>query len=280
MRYVSVTKPGIIFGNIITVSGGYFLGSQTHFYFWPFLAALIGMSFVIASGCVFNNFIDQDIDVLMERTKNRPLVLGTISDFAALLYATLLGIIGFIILYCFTNFLTVITALIGLFFYVIIYTLWLKRRSIYGTIIGGVAGAVPPVAGYCAATNQFDMGAVILFLILFLWQIPHFYAISIYRLKDFSAASIPILPVEKNITYTKISMLIYIVAFLFASIMPSILGYIGIIYFVAALSLGLVWLLLGFQGLKAKNDSAWAKKMFLFSIINITLLCVMMLIKQ
>lgn len=280
MKFFSVTKPGIIFGNIITVSGGYFLGSQNHFYFLPFLAALIGMSLIIASGCVFNNFIDQDIDVLMERTKNRPLVTGSISGKVAIIYAVILGIVGLGVLYFFTNLLTVLTAVVGLFFYVVVYTLWLKRRSIYGTIIGGVAGAVPPVAGYCAATNRFDSGAVVLFLILFLWQIPHFYAISIYRLKDFTAASIPILPVEKDIRYTKLSMLVYIVAFTFACIMPTILGYIGIIYFVAALSLGLVWLLLGIQGLKTKDDAAWARKMFLFSIVNITLLCVMMLVKQ
>ena len=237
------------------------------------------MSFVIASGCVFNNYIDRDIDHLMERTKDRVLVKNQISGKVALIYAILLGLIGLLILYFQTNLLTVIVAVIGWFFYVAVYSLWLKRKSIYGTIVGGVAGAVPPVAGYCAVTNNFDMGAVILFFILFLWQIPHFYAISIYRVNDYKAAEIPILPVIKNVYYTKVSMLSYIIAFTIAAIMPSVFGYTGLIYFIVALCIGLIWLALGIQGLFIKDDMSWARSMFVFSIINITVLSVMMLVK-
>ena len=237
------------------------------------------MCFVIASGCVLNNYIDQDIDPLMERTKNRPLVTGLISNRDAILYAILLGILGFLILLVQTNLLTVSVAFLGFFVYVVVYSLFLKRKSTWGTTLGGIAGAVPPVAGYCAVTNRFDIGAVILFLILFLWQMPHFYAISIYRLKDFSAASIPILPLKKNIPYTKACMLMYIVLFTLASIMPSLFGYTGIIYFIAALGMGIVWFCLGLQGLKIGNDLKWARKMFLFSIINITVLCLLMAVK-
>ena len=111
--------------------------------------------------------------------------------------------------------------------YVLVYSLWLKRLSTLGTTLGGIAGAVPPVAGYVAATNHLDMGAVILFFILFFWQMPHFYAISIYRPKDFAAASLPVLPIKKNIRYTKISMLVYIVAFTIAAVAPTFLVMLG-----------------------------------------------------
>lgn len=242
---------------------------------------MLSMSLIIGAGCVFNNVIDQDIDGVMARTKNRPLVVGTVSEKAALLYGALLAILGALLIYFTTNLLTTIIALIGLFFYVIVYSLFLKRKSTYGTIIGGIAGAVPPVVGYCAVTNQFDIGAFLLFLILFAWQIPHFYAISIYRLSDFRAARIPILPVKKSIYYTKVSMVLYIIVFSIAAVMPILFGYVGIYYFLVATILSVSWLGLGIKGLiSIDNERLWARKMFILSIIVITVLCLMMGIKS
>ena len=237
------------------------------------------MALVIGAGCVFNNIIDRDIDKLMERTKNRVLVQGLISANVAFFYAVLLGFLGFLVLYLATNLLTVELAFVGLFVYVGVYSLYLKRQSTYGTTIGGIAGAIPPMVGYAAITNQFNSGIVLLFFILFFWQMPHFYAISIYRLKDFSAASIPILPLKKNIHYTKIWMLLYIFAFTIASVLPSFFGYTGIIYAVVAFILGCTWFIRGVCGFSAENDSRWARKMFLFSILNIMILCLCMAIK-
>lgn len=276
MRFFSILKPGIIFGNIVTVTGGFFLGSQHHFNPWLLLITWLGMSLVIGSGCVINNYIDRDIDKLMERTKNRVLVLGLISDQVAIKYAILLGILGFLILYFGTNLLTTFVSFIGFFFYVVVYSLCLKRKSTWGTIVGSVAGAVPPVVGYCAVTNQFDMGAIILFLILFFWQLPHFYAIAIYRFNDYKAASIPILPIRKGLLYTKKSMLLYIAIFTVMSIMPTVLEYTGTTYFIIALVMGLVWFSLGLLGLRTQNDKIWARRMFAFSIINITVLSMTM----
>ncbi len=272
MKFFELTKPGIIFGNAVTVSGGFFLGSRAHFDFWTFLGTLIGMSFVVACGCVFNNIIDRDIDPLMQRTQNRPLVKGSITLTQAWIYAIILGLIGFSVFYFTTNLLALGVAAIGWFFYVVVYSLFWKRRSTLGTTIGGIAGAVPPVVGYCAATHQFNLAAVILFAILFFWQMPHFYAISIYRLKDFAAAGLPILPLQKSISYTKICILLYIMAFTMVAILPTLFGYIGWLYFSTALLLGLIWLGLGIKGLKTQEDHSWARKMFLFSILNITLL--------
>ncbi|TNF70239.1 MAG: protoheme IX farnesyltransferase [Gammaproteobacteria bacterium] len=277
-QYVSLAKPGIIMGNVITVSGGYFLGIAGNFSFLTLLATLIGMSLVMACGCVLNNHIDRDIDKLMERTKNRPSAKDLISNKVAIIYAIILGICGLGILYLLTNTLTTLVAFLGLVFYVGFYTLLFKRASIYGTIIGGIAGAVPPVVGFTAATNELNFGALSLFLILFLWQIPHSFAIAIYRFNDYANASIPVLPVIKGISYTKTNMLIYILIFLFAAIMPSILGYTGVIYFVVALLLSLGWLILGLKGINSDDDRIWARKMFLFSIIVITLLSIMMML--
>lgn len=280
MRFFSVVKPGIIFGNLVTLCGGFFLGMRDHFNYELLLLTMLGMGLVIASGCVFNNYIDRDIDQLMERTRHRVLVQGKIAPKVALSYATFLGILGFVDLYFFTNILTLALAALGFIVYVGFYSLALKRRSGLGTFIGGISGAIPPVVGYTATTDQLDVGALLLFLILFLWQMPHFYAISIYRLEDFSRAKLPILPLKKSVHYTKIVSLIYVFIFTIISVLPSVFGFTGIIYFIAALLLGLIWLGLGLKGLWLKyDDRLWARKMFLFSIINITLLCLMMAIK-
>ncbi len=277
MRYLSITKPGIIRGNIITLCGGFFLASRGHIDFWLLLFTAAGMSLVIACGCVINNIIDRDIDLLMTRTKDRVMVKGLVSKQAAAIYAVILGVLGFAILYFRTNNLTVLVSAIGLFFYVVVYTICMKRRSPLGTLVGGVSGAIPPVVGYCAVTNRFDLGAIILFLILFFWQLPHFYAIAIYRLEDYQAASIPVLPATKGMRRTKISILAYIAVFTVVAVMPTIFGYAGVAYFIVALAIGLFWFYSGLKGFSVQNDKPWARKMFLLSILNIALLCVMML---
>jgi heme o synthase len=273
VKFISVTKPGIIFGNIIAVLGGYFLVSPHPANFLHLVWTLLGISFVIASGCVFNNVIDRDIDRLMERTKHRVLAKDELAPAIAISYAILLGIFGFEILFLKTNLLTVLISILGFLGYVVIYSLLIKRRSMLSTPIGAIAGAVPPVVGYCAVTNTFDMGAVLAFLILFLWQMPHFYAIAIYRIKDFKAASLPILPLRKNIYYTQIMMLVYILFYTTVTLLPTFLGYMNYFYFSIALFLGLLWFMLGISGLKTQDNKIWARKMFLFSIINLTVLC-------
>lgn len=278
-RFVSVLKPGIIFGNAVTMCGGFFLGSAGRIDVLTLLLALLGMSLVIGSGCVFNNVIDRDIDHLMERTKNRPLVQGLITPQLALIYGTILGVLGFLELYYTTNLLTVFMAAIGFFFYVVVYSMVMKRKASSGTVIGAVSGAIPPVVGYTAITNHLDLGAILLFLILFFWQMPHFYAIAIYRLKDYKNAGIPVLPIRRNIHYTKISMLLFTLAFTIAAIAPSYFEYAGHFYAMAALALGFIWVIFAVQGLFTKQNEKWARKMFLYSIINITLLCIVMAFK-
>ena len=275
--YLSLTKPGIIFGNLITTIGGFYL-VKPHASVFLLLFTLLGISLVIASGCVFNNYIDRDIDPLMERTRNRATALGLLSPQRILLFATFLGLCGFADLFFLTNLLATFIAFVGFFFYVVVYSLYFKRSSVYGTAIGSISGAVPPVVGYCVASNQFDLGAVIIFLILVFWQMPHSYAIAIYRLKDYRAAGIPVLPVKKSMQYTKISMLVYVILFSILSMLPTFLSYAGYYYLGIAIVLSVYWIYITAKGFFAEDNALWARQVFLFSIILITLLSMMMVI--
>ncbi len=275
-QYLLVTKPGIIFGNLVSVIGGFFLASKGSLDLPLFLATITGVSLVIASGCAFNNYIDQDIDRIMERTKNRVLVQGLISPKVTLVYATLLGLVGVALLDTVANRLAALLAVMGFVVYVGLYSLWLKRKSVYGTLIGSLSGAAPPVIGYCAVSNQFDMAALILLLIFSLWQMPHSYAIAIFRFKDYQSASIPVLPVKYGISVTKNHIFRYILAFAVATLMLTLSGYAGYSYFVVAVLISVGWLAMAQAGFKTTNDQVWAKKLFMFSIIAITTLSVMM----
>ncbi|EMN8761141.1 heme o synthase [Serratia marcescens] len=275
-QYLQVTKPGIIFGNLISVVGGFLLASKGSIDYPLFLATLVGVSLVVASGCVFNNYIDRDIDKKMERTKNRVLVKGLIAPSVTLVYATVLGIVGFALLYIAANPLAMWLAVMGFVVYVGVYSLYMKRHSVYGTLIGSLSGAAPPVIGYCAVTNEFDAGALILLAIFSLWQMPHSYAIAIFRFKDYQAANIPVLPVVKGISVAKNHITVYILAFMIATLMLTLVGYAGYKYLIVAAAVSVWWLGMALRGYKTENDSVWARKLFVFSIVAITSLSVMM----
>ncbi|UZJ59664.1 heme o synthase [Pseudomonas sp. KU26590] len=275
-HFIQITKPGIIFGNVLSVAGGFFLASKGHVDIGLFLAAVIGTSLVVASGCVFNNCIDRDIDVKMERTKNRVLVQGLVSVKLALIYATVLGIVGVGLLYTKANALAALFAVIGFVIYVGFYSLYLKRRSVHGTLVGSLSGAMPPVIGYVAVSNTFDLAALTLLVMFSLWQMPHSYAIAIFRFNDYRAASIPVLPVKRGIRVAKRHILIYILAFLLATLMLTFGGYAGLNYLAVAAAMGMYWLYMAWTGYKAKDDTVWARKLFVFSIFTITALSVAM----
>ncbi|GED21642.1 protoheme IX farnesyltransferase 2 [Halomonas halmophila] len=274
--YLTITKPGIIGGNVIAVLGGFFLAARGDVDPWLLLATVAGLALVIASGCAFNNVIDRDIDALMQRTQSRPLVQGRLTSVATLRFATLLGVAGFALLGVFTNWITLGLAVFGFAIYVGVYSLYMKRHSEYGTLVGSLSGAMPPVVGYCAVTGQFDTGALTLLVIFCLWQMPHSYAIAIFRLQDYQAARIPVLPVVRGIKTAKHYILGYILAFVLASLALSVAGYAGPGYFIVALLMGLYWVYLAMQGYRAHDEARWAKRVFAFSIITITALSLMM----
>lgn len=271
-KYLFLTKPGILFGNFITTLGGFFLAAQGSIDILLLLLTLIGTTLVVASGCVVNNVIDQDIDTKMQRTQNRALVKKTISPTVALVYAFVLGVMGFSILWFGVNGYAFLFAMIGFIVYVGFYSLWTKRTSIHQTVIGSISGASPPVIGYTAVTHQFDVAALLLFLAYALWQMPHSWAIAIYRFDDYKNAGIPILPVARSIYRTKIECVIYIL--LFAAVLNGLycFGYTNVFFLITFNALTAYWFYLSIIGFKAENDQLWAKLFFLYSVILITLL--------
>lgn len=275
--YLSLSKPGIIMGNSITAAAGFALASRGTWNGWLFLATLLGLAFIIGAACTLNNYIDRFADEKMSRTKNRPLVKGTISLNNAIRFALILGFCGTGLLICFTNLPALGAALVGLSIYVFLYSFW-KYRSVYSTLIGSIAGATPPVVGYAAVTESLDLGALLLFSLVTLWQIPHFFAIALYRLNDYKAAEIPVLPAVKGIHATKVQMLLYTVAFAIAAILPALFHFTGVLYLILSAIIALFWIALALRGFWIKNEKIWARQMFLFSLVAIMTLCFMIAI--
>ena len=271
-KYLFLTKPGILFGNFITTLGGFFLAAQGSIDCLLLLLTLIGTTLVVASGCVVNNVIDQDIDQKMQRTMNRALVKKTISPTVALVYALVLGLIGFGMLWFYINAYAFLFAVIGFVVYVGFYSLWSKRTTIHQTVIGSISGASPPVIGYTAVSHHFDIAALLLFVAYALWQMPHSWAIAIYRFDDYKNAGIPILPIARSVHRTKIESLIYVVLFTLAMNALYVYGYTNIIFLVICNLLCAYWFYIGILGFKAEDDQLWAKRFFLFSVILITVI--------
>ena len=265
-RYYYLTKPGIIYGNTITAVAGFLLAAQGNIDIRLFGATIVGIGLVMASGCVFNNYIDRGIDKKMDRTKARSLVSGKISGRSALIYGSILGVLGVGLLALQTNFLATAWAIAGFVFYVVLYGI-AKRRSVHGTVVGSISGAVPPVVGYVAVAGHFDLGALLLFFILVCWQMPHFYSIAVFRLKDYKAAGIPVLPLIGGMHLTKVAILMYIFAFAVLVQQLYSAGYTGVIYLVVMLALCGYWFVIGLKGFRALNNNLWARQMFKFSLI-------------
>jgi len=274
--YLRVAKPWIVFANILSASGGFFLAAQGRIDAALFLAVVIGVSVVVASGCVCNNYIDRDIDTLMARTCTRPLARKAISARSSLIYALILGVVGVVILWLGTNTLTLVIVLAGFVIYVGIYSLVMKRTSAYSTIVGSLAGAAPPLAAYCAVTDRLDLGGLIVLAIFSLWQIPHSYAITIYRFKDYAAASLPVMSVRHGVATTKKDMVVHIIAFTLAAQLLTFCGYAGYAYASVVALLSLYWLSVAWSGPKALSELLWAKKLYILSIVTIVVLSVMM----
>ena len=226
--------------------------------------------FIIAAACVFNNYIDQDIDRRMKRTERRALVSGKISGRAALIFGTILLVVGFGLI-AQTNLLTTTLGVVAIVMYVAVYG-YFKRHSVHGTLVGSVSGALPPVAGYTAVTGSLDAAAIILFLILTMWQMPHFYAIAMFRRKDYANAKVPVLPVVKGMKAARRQIFVYIVLLAVVAPLLTIMGYAGFVY------LGIIVTMLGFwviQALRSMHldETVWARKMFFYSLIVLLGLC-------
>lgn len=270
-RYYALTKPGIIYGNALTTVAGFLfaLGQSPAVkqnLFTHLLMGVVGTSLVIAGACIINNVIDRHIDRAMERTKKRGLVTGAINVRPALVCATVFVITGFALLVAYVNVLTALVGLVGLVDYVVLYGL-AKRHGPYGTLVGSISGATPVMAGYTAATGQLDMTAWWLFAIMAAWQMPHFYAIAIYRAKDYAAARIPVLPLVRGVQRTRRSMVVYMLVY--AGLVAGLALYIhaGMLYVALAVGSAAWWLSSGQVSWKTAKPEAWARQTFFRSLI-------------
>ncbi|GED68835.1 protoheme IX farnesyltransferase 2 [Brevibacillus reuszeri] len=270
--YVQLTKPGITLSNLMTTFAALWLASFG-FPDWKLaFFTMLGTALVIMSGAALNNFYDRDLDKKMERTKNRALPAGRISARNALLIGIGLLLAGLAVLAVFANPLAAVWGLIGHIFYVLIYTP-LKRVTTLNTVIGGISGAAPPVIGWVAVTNNMDPAAWLLFLVLFLWQPPHFLALAMLKTEEYRAGNLPMLPVVKGFAETKRQMMLWGSVLFPASILLFIHGSVGYVYLIVMGVMGLVYMVLLFQGFNAKDDLAWARKLFGYSILYLTVFC-------
>jgi len=278
--YYSLTKPGVLYGNALTAAAGFLLASRSSFNFWLFVALCVGTTLIIASACVLNNYLDQDIDSKMARTKTRAIVAGIVPGRHAVILSIVLGVVGLVVLLLWTNWLVVSIGIGGFVDYVVLYGMLSKRLSWHGTLVGSISGAAPILAGYVAVTGRIDIGAVIVFAVLFLWQMPEFYSIAVYRQKEYAAAGVPVISVVKGVKQTRTQIFWYTLAFVIATVLLTVFGYTGYVYLVVMLALGLYWLWLAVKGLRVEERSsdAWARRMFRFSLIILLVFCGMIMV--
>jgi protoheme IX farnesyltransferase len=262
--YYYLAKPGIVYGNVLSAVAGYLFIAKSNLDPTTFIAMVFGIAYVIGSACVLNNYFDRNIDAKMPRTSKRALVTGKISIRNALIYSAVLGVLGFGLLIAKTNWLTVIIGLIGYIDYIVVYG-YAKRRTNYSTSLGSISGSAAIVAGYTTYTNKFDGAAIALFLIMVFWQMAHFHAIALYRLKDYKAAGVTTLPFRKGLKFTRTSIQLYIIAFTLATILLVVLRKIGYSYAVVMIIVGSVWFRIGLD--HKLEPTIWAKRMFKFSLV-------------
>lgn len=275
---IALTKPRLLRLNVFAVAVGFWVASKWDISWLSLLLVIIGSTLVIASACVINNYWDRELDQKMERTKKRIEYINHLRPAFVLWYGVILGLAGFAVLYIWVNPLSGWLSLLGWFAYIVIYTMWLKRSSTWSTSLGGIAGAMPPVIGYCAVTNQIDMGAWLLFALLFLWQPPHFWSLGIRRVEEYRAAGFPLLPVVKGIKRTKFQMVPYVFLLLPAVFLLYYYDYVGLVFLIVSLLSSVAWFIHTLSGLKTKDDEKWAKINFLISVNYLMLIFILMVV--
>lgn len=273
--YLRLLKPGITVSNTLSAIAGFSLAaSMLPFDGLVFIGAIGGVALVIASACVANNILDRDIDKRMKRTLQRDVAAGRISVPRALAFAAILGAAGFSLLLFLTNVLTFFLGVVAYVWYVAIYGI-AKRTTPLSTLIGGVAGSLPPVAGYTALTGSIDMAAISLFMILFFWQLPHFYAISMFRRDDYDTVDVPVWSVRYGMKNTKAHIFTSVLLYAASMLLLTIFGYTGVSYAVITTALSLYWIYKGAALYKKVDDVKWAKTMFGISLMILLTSCLM-----
>jgi protoheme IX farnesyltransferase len=264
--YYELTKPRVVMLIVFTAVVGMFLSVPGWPGVMPVVFGTLGIGMASSSAAVFNHVLDHRIDILMMRTRGRPLPQGKLTEKSALMFASSLCVISMIILWFLVNPLTAVLTFISLIGYAVIYTVWLKRATPQNIVIGGAAGAAPPVLGWTAVTNDVTSGALLLFLIVFVWTPPHFWALAIARLEEYRKVEIPMLPVTHGVPYTRLNILLYSILLLLVTIMPYLIGMSGLIYLIVALGLGSYFLYYAIRMYRDHEDEELPMQMFRYSI--------------
>jgi protoheme IX farnesyltransferase len=241
--------------------------------FW----GLLGISLAAAAGAALNHVIDEDIDQRMERTRNRPVAQGNLKPVNVVIFALVLALISSLILYVFVNTLTMMLTLASMVGYAVIYTMFLKRSTPQNIVIGGAAGAAPPVLGWTSITGELHSEALLLFLIIFVWTPPHFWALAIKRQKEYAKANVPMLPVTHGIAFTKLHVVLYTILLIIVTLMPFIVFMSGTIYLAGAIALGTGFAYYAWKLYTTEGD-AFAMKTFSYSIFYLTALFAFLLV--
>ena len=264
--YYELTKPRVVMLIVFTAIVGMFVSVPG----WPGTVPLIfgtlGIGLAASSAAVFNHVLDARIDIQMMRTRGRPLPQGKLTEKSALGFATILCIVSMIVLVFLVNPLTAILTFTSLIGYAVVYTVWLKRATPQNIVIGGAAGAAPPILGWTAVTNEVEAGALLMFLIVFVWTPPHFWALAIARKEEYAKVDIPMLPVTHGEAYTRLNILLYTILLVLVTILPYLIGMSGVIYLVVTLVLDAFFLYYAVQMYRMPEDMELPMKTFRFSI--------------
>jgi protoheme IX farnesyltransferase len=276
-QYLELTKPRVVALIVFTAIIGMFLATPALPPWQALILGSIGIWLAAGSAAAINHLLDRDKDAVMARTAARPLVTGELSPRQVLVFALALGLASMVLLVVFVNVLTAALTFASLIGYAVIYTVYLKRATPQNIVIGGAAGAAPPVLGWAAVTGEVHPYALLLFLIIFIWTPPHFWALAIFRRDDYSRAQVPMLPVTHGVEYTRWHVLYYTVLLLVVSLLPFVTGMTGVVYAAGALVLGLGFLWYAIRLLNPPSER-FAMDVFNYSIIYLMALFAFLLV--
>jgi len=275
--YYEITKPRVVALLVLTALVGMCLSVPGAIPWQVLIPAMVGIGFLSSAAAAINHIVDERIDSIMGRTYNRPVATGRLTAKKATLFACLLAISGFIILYGWINPLTAWLTFAGLVGYSFIYTMYLKRATPQNITIGGLAGAIPPLLGWTAMTNEIHPHALLLVLLVFTWTPPHFWALAIHRKDDYAKVNIPMLPVTHGVNFTKTQILLYTVLLFVVCLLPYLVGMSNWLYLIGAVVLNLIFFVYAWK-LKFNAEDETAMDTFKFSIIHLMLLFIILLV--
>ena len=276
-QYLELCKPRVVILIVFTAVVGMFLAVPGWPPLVPLLAGTLGIALAASSAAAINHLLDHRIDARMARTKRRPLASGQLTERNVLLFAVSLGLLAMMVLVFLVNFLTAVLTFLSLIGYAIVYTVWLKRATPQNIVIGGAAGAAPPVLGWTAVTGSLEPQALLLFLIIFIWTPPHFWALAIYRKAEYALVDIPMLPVTHGSAFTRLQILLYTVLLVIVTTLPYLTHMSGVVYLagVSVLNLGFMWYALRMM---MSKDIMLPMYTFAFSITYLMVLFVFLLV--